>query len=181
MPSSSLFPDLPDSARCWIHVADAPIDEETQAALCERVRAFIDGWSTHGTPVRGAVTVLDDRFLVVAGSVGGADADANAGISGCGIDDAVNAVETAAEALGISWAPALHVVFRNEDGAVETLPRPAFRERIGDGGVTTATPVFDPSLTRLGDLRSGAFEQPAGSSWHARVFNLPEAPSSRPA
>lgn len=177
----SLFSDLPDSARCWIHVADAPLDEATQADLCGRIRAFIDGWTTHGTPVRGAVTVLDDRFLVVAGSVDETGADANAGISGCGIDDAVNAVESAAEELGVSWAPALHVVFRNEDGAVETLPRPAFRERIEDGDVSAATPVFDPSLTRLGDLRSGAFEQPAGSSWHARVFDLPEAPSSRPA
>ena len=35
------------------------------------------------------------------------------------------------------------------------------------------TPVFDLSLTTLGQVRDGGFEKPAGASWHARVFRIP--------
>jgi len=35
--------------------------------------------------------------------------------------------------------------------------------------------VFDLSITTLGALRDGDFEQPAGAAWHARVFQIPTA------
>lgn len=167
MDVASLFPALPDDARVWIYVSDRALTGEEQDVLLGRMDDFIEGWASHGRPVEGAAAVLYDRFLVIAATV------ANGEISGCGIDASTQAVKAAAEALTIHWVPALHVIYRDADGHVRHAPRPTFRQLAQEGAVTTETPVFDPSVTTLGALRQGAFEQPAGAAWHARVFDLP--------
>lgn len=169
MADSTLFPDLPDEARCWVYTSAAPLSASTQEALSEQVRSFLEDWSSHNRPVRGAATVLYDRFLVLAATLEG-DGD----ISGCGIDASTHAIDEAADTLGVEWAPSLHVVYRTSDGTVEAVSRSTFRTQVEEGTVTASTVVFDPSVTTLGEVRSGEFEQPAGESWHARIFRIPE-------
>jgi hypothetical protein len=36
--------------------------------------------------------------------------------------------------------------------------------------VTPSTPVFDNTITTVGELREGAWERPAAESWHGRAF-----------
>jgi hypothetical protein len=168
-PSSSLLPDLPDAARVWVHPATEPLSAETQDQLLTRLRTFVERWSSHNQAVEGGAAVLHNRFVILAGArVDGAAP------SGCAIDDATHAVDEAADALGIEWVPSLHVLYRTDDGAVAAVSRAAFQDRVEAGKVTTNTTVFDPSVTTLGAVRTGAFEQPAGQSWHADAFSLPE-------
>lgn len=162
-----LFPDCPDDTRVWIHTADASLDDETQAAFVNRLEAFVDDWTSHGHPVQGGATVLHNRFVVLAG----VQADGSRP-SGCAIDEAARVVDETAEALGVTWVPSLHVVYRTAEGTVAAVPRPTFQERAEAGAITAETPVFDPSVTSLGALRDGTFEQRAGASWHGRAFDL---------
>lgn len=166
--AASLLPALPDAARVWIHPAAAPLSDDTQAAVLDRLGGFVDEWSSHQQNVEGGVAILYDRFVVLAGArTDGEDP------SGCAIDDATHAVDAAAEALDIEWVPALHVLYRTGDGHVTAVSRSTFQEQAETGAVTTETPVFDPSVTTLGAVRRGQFEQPAGQSWHADAFSLP--------
>ncbi len=168
MSSPQLFPALPDAARVWVHPTTAPLSDHTQTAVLDQLTAFVDGWTSHENPVRGGVTVLYDRFVVLAGiRTDGEDP------SGCAIDDASRALSAAADAHDVEWVPSLHVLYRTDDGAVAAVSRSTFQARAEDGAVTTDTTVFDPSVTRLGAVRHGAFEQPAGQSWHADAFSLP--------
>jgi len=168
MPSAAPLPQLPDAARIWVHPAATPIDDDTQAALLDRLGTFIDDWRSHEQNVEGGVAVLHDRFVVLAG----ARTD-GATPSGCAIDDATRTIDAAAHALGIEWVPALHILYRTDDGAIAAVSRSTFQERAEAGSITTQTPVFDPSVTTLGALRHGDFEQPAGETWHADAFSLP--------
>jgi hypothetical protein len=168
MPSPDLLPQLPDAARVWIHPAATPLDDDVRDALTSRLATFIEDWTNHAQNVEGGVAVLHDRFVVMAGArVDGADP------SGCAIDDATRTIDAAAQALGIEWVPALHVLYRTDDGPIVAVSRSTFQERAEAGAVTTETPVFDPSVTTLGALRHGDFEQPAGQTWHADAFSLP--------
>ena len=167
MADLSTFSALPDDARLWIHAADAPLPEATQTALLDRLSAFMDEWTSHQRAVEGTATILHDRFLVVAAATRDGD------ISGCGIDDLAHAVDDAASALDIDWVPSLHVLYRNDDGTVVATSRRTFQQRADEGSVTADTPVFDPSLTSLGALRDGQFEQPARDSWHAQLLGTP--------
>ncbi|WP_103019665.1 hypothetical protein [Salinibacter altiplanensis] len=162
------FSALPNDARLWIHAAATPLDDDTQTALLDRLSAFTEGWTSHERPVDGAAVVLHDRFLIVAAAPGG-----SGDISGCGIDDLARTVDDAAASLEIDWVPSLHVLYRAPDGAVAAVSRRTFQQHAADGVVTAETPVFDPSLTSLGALRDGAFEQPAHESWHAQLLGTP--------
>lgn len=164
-----LLPSLPDAARVWIHPAAAPLAETAQDDLLERLDAFVTRWSSHQQEVRGGTAVLHDRFVLLAG----AKMDGKTP-SGCAIDDATHAVDRAADALDVEWVPSLHVLYQTDDGTIAAVSRAAFQDRIDAGLITTETTVFDPSVTTLGAVRDGAFEQPAGQSWHADAFELPE-------
>lgn len=165
---NGLFPILPDHARLWIYAADRSLSEHEQTHLLETIHAFLAQWTSHGRPVEGAADVRDERFLLLAGFVPDGE------VSGCGIDASVRAVETAGAALGITWLSPLNVFFRDAEGAVQSLPRPAFRKLVRAGTVTAETSVFDPSPATLGDVRREPFERPAGASWHALVFKIPQ-------
>ncbi len=162
-----MFPTLPSDARLWIFTADRALSAADQSQLHDELSEFVAQWASHGRPVLGDVALSDDRFVLVAANLAG-------GVSGCGIDSLVHAVEQAGAARGIRWVDGLHIVFRDEDGAVEVLPRPAFRQRVRDGAVTTETPVFVTTLDTVGALRDGGLERPAGTTWHGRTFRLPE-------
>lgn len=161
--------DLPDEARLWAYVADRSLSEREQEKLLDKLCAFFEDWTTHGRPVRGEATLLDDRLLLVGGMAQGE------GISGCGIDASVNVVEEAGAEAGVSWISPLTVVYRDDEGRVQTASRPAFRELAEAGRVTGATPVFDLSVDTVGALRQGALERPAADAWHARAFDLADA------
>ncbi|MEP0548273.1 MAG: hypothetical protein ABJF88_15155 [Rhodothermales bacterium] len=162
-----LFPTLPPDARLWIFTADRSLSESDQDHLRDTLVGFVAQWTSHGRSVPGDVALTEDRFVLVAAHLAG-------GVSGCGIDSLVHAVEQAGSAIGIQWVDGLHIVFRDEAGAVEVLPRPAFRQRVRDGAVTAETPAFVTTLDTVGALREGGLARPAGSTWHGRTFRIPE-------
>ncbi|QXD14840.1 hypothetical protein GQ464_015670 [Rhodocaloribacter litoris] len=167
--STPLFPAFPDEARLWIYAAERSLTAREQAEVLERLQPFLARWSSHGRPVRGAAVFLHDRFLAVAGHLPAGD------LSGCGIDASVHHIEAAIAPLATAWAPALTVFYRDDDGTVRSAERREFRRLVREGHIHAETPVFDLSLTSVGELRRGRFEQPAGQSWHATVFRIPVA------
>lgn len=165
----STFPELPDIARLWIYTAADPLSEAEQSEVLKRLDGFMDGWTSHTRPVRAQATIRDDRFVILAAAVDDGD------VSGCGIDASVNAVDEVASDLGIGWTSPLDVLYRAADGNVRSVSRADFRRLVSEDRVDASTQVFDPSITTLGALRDGDFEQPAGAAWHARVFQIPTA------
>lgn len=168
MADLSPLSSFPDDARIWIHASTASLSEDTRTALLDRLTTFFDRWTSHQHAVRGTATILHDRFLVIAAvpTDGGE-------ISGCGKDDLTHAVQEAASTLDVEWVPALHVLYRTQDGTVAAVSRRTFQQRADEGAVTVDTPVFDPSLTSLAALRAGQFERPARESWHAQLLGSP--------
>ncbi len=170
MPATqTLLPTLPDAARVWIHPAATSLSDDTQAAVRDRLEVFVEEWTSHEQNVQGGVAVLHDHFVVLAG----ARTDGN-DPSGCAIDDATRAVGAVADEFGIDWVPSLQVLYRTDEGDVAAVSRSTFQTRVEAGEITTETIVFDPSVTTLGAVRDGDFETPAGDSWHAKAFSLPE-------
>ena len=163
---------LPGSARLWAFAADRSLSPDEAADLLGAVRVFLDKWHSHGRPVPGAVEVRENRFLLVGAAL---DAEQlNAGVSGCGIDQMTHAVEAAADARRFGWAGALTVAYRDASGAVQIVPRPAFRKMARAGEVDGQTRVFDLTADTVGALRRHGLERPAAESWHGAAFRLTE-------
>ena len=164
MPATD-FARMPDDARVWVFAAARALHDDEQRQLLDRVDGFLAGWAAHGAPVLGARDLRYDRFLLVA-----ADERAT-GVSGCSIDTLSHAVAALERETRVPMRDATLVFWRNDDGEVQCAPRPVFRDHVREGGVDGDTPVFDNTVTTVGDLRAG-WEKPLRDSWHARAFRL---------
>lgn len=162
-----LFTHLPDDARIWIYAADRDLNELEENRVVEILQEFCASWESHGRPVASGATMVESRFAVISGHIPGGD------ISGCGIDASVHALDNARAELGIEWLPSLLVHYRDANQVIRSVSRAQFRVSAEAGEVHLETTVFDLEVQRLGDMRAGKFEQPAGATWHRHAFSLP--------
>jgi hypothetical protein len=160
------FDRLPDDARLWVFAASRPLGAEERERLLARLDAFLAQWAAHGHPVTGAGELRHDRFLLVA-----ADERAT-GVSGCSIDALYRALGELEAELGVPLRDSSAVYYRADDGNIRSASRQEFRDLARRGGVTPDTIVFDNTAATVGQVRSGRWETPLSSAWHARAFPL---------
>jgi hypothetical protein len=94
---------------------------------------------------------------------------AAAGVSGCSIDALVRRMDRLGSALGVDLVDNGPVAYR-DGGEIRHVPRDRFAALAASGSVTLDTIVFDNTVTRVGDVRSGRWERPAAGAWHGRAF-----------
>ena len=157
------FEQLPEHARLWIFAAQRELDDPERARVLEEVDRFIDQWTAHNVPLTAARDWRHGRFLMV-----GVDEEA-AGLSGCSIDALVRRMKVVQEELGVELVDNAPVLFKN-GGTIERVSRERFAELAEAGAVSLETPVFNNTLTRVGDLRAGRWEVRAEDSWHRQAF-----------
>lgn len=162
------FSELPPDARLWIYGADRDLTDDEVAHLHRAFERFSSQWDSHGRGVEADLIVVEHRFIVIAAHVPSGD------LSGCGIDKSVHHVEQEGISLGITWSPALSVFYRDATGAIRSVSRTVFRERVARNEISGTTLVFDPAAAYIADLREGRFARPARESWHRRIFNIPD-------
>ncbi len=158
-----VFEEMPEDARLWIFASERPLDSAERDRLLAHVDGFLESWCAHGIPLTAARDWRYDRFLFVAVD------EAAAGVSGCSIDALVHGMQSLEEELRTTLVDNSPVLFRDGDD-IRRVSRQQFAERAAAGTVTLETPVFNNTLTTIGQVRSGAWEVPAAESWHAKAF-----------
>ncbi len=157
------FDRLPDDARLWIFAADRDLTAVEQDRLLAEVDAFISQWTAHGLPLQAARDMRYRRFLFI-----GVDERA-AGVSGCSVDALVRQMKGLEQELGVELVNHGPILFRLNE-TIDRVTRERFAELAVMGTVTPETTVFDNTLRRVGELRSGRWETRAGNAWHGRAF-----------
>ena len=157
------FDRLPDSARLWVFAASRPLEVAERDVLLEAVDAFLDQWNAHRVPLDCARALHYDQFLVV-----GVDEE-GAGVSGCSVDALVRTMKALGQQLGVDLVDHASVFYR-DGGHVRRATRDDFAQAVSEGAVTRDTCVFDNTVQTVGALRAGAWEAPAGRTWHGRAF-----------
>ncbi|MEX2182489.1 MAG: hypothetical protein WD771_10635 [Gemmatimonadaceae bacterium] len=157
------FDTLPDDARLWVFGARAPLDDVDAPRLLGVVDGFLKSWKAHDNPLTCARDFREEYFLLVAVDERASDA------SGCSIDGLFRLLKQAEEGVGTSLVGGGTVYFRDKLGLVHAVSRADFQQLAATGEVNAETPVFDTTLTSVGELRS-RFERPARESWHADLL-----------
>ncbi|HSJ65035.1 MAG TPA: hypothetical protein VK922_14180 [Gemmatimonadaceae bacterium] len=155
---------LSDDARVWVFASDRAVREPDSERLLAAVDEFLEHWHAHGSPLTSAREWREERFLIIA-----ADGE---GASGCSVDGLFRALKTLGDRIGANLVTSGLVFYRDGSGVVQSATRPEFSAGAAGGTIGPDTPVFDTSLTRLGDLRE-RFERPASGSWHATLLSAP--------
>jgi hypothetical protein len=157
------FSEMPDDARVWVFGAAAPVDAIDATKLLAVVDGFLLQWKAHGHPLTSARDWRDDRFLVIAVD------QRTEGASGCSIDGLFRALRGHEAAIGTSIVAGGRVFFRDPIGLIHTINRDEFEKLAASREVSGTTPVFDTSVTTVGDYRA-RFERAAAQSWHATLL-----------
>ena len=156
--------DLPDSARTWVFGADHNLDESAIDLLLREVDRFLSQWHAHGAPLTAARDWKYGRFLTVAVD------QSTAGASGCSIDGLFRSLKALEPRLGASLVTSGLVFYRDASGKTQSVNRERFTELSAEGKIQPDTPVFDPTVTTLGEWRE-RFEIDAAHSWHSGLLH----------
>ncbi len=165
-----LLSALPDDARVWLFVTSREISDDKASAALAQTRAFLNLWTSHGRPVPGEVHLLHARVFAVGAHL--AESETNAGVSGCGIDSLVHAMDTIAANLGFAWTSALDVQYFDDNDVLQSISRAAFR-RLGQiGAITPGSFVLDLTPTTVLALRHYGIRRPVEETWHRNLLQL---------
>jgi hypothetical protein len=159
------FETLPDSSRVWVFGSDRALDAKETTGLLAETDRFLEGWAAHGAPLKASRAWSDTHFLTIAVD------QSTAGASGCSIDGLFRALSALGPRIGANLVGSGRVFYRDQSGAVQSVPRDRFTELAASGEITPATRVFDPTLQTLGEWKT-RFERSVAESWHAQL--LPE-------
>ena len=161
--TEKLFPQFPDEAKVWVYALARPLTDAERELVTARLSSFIAQWNSHGAPVHGGFEIFENRFVLIAGYV-------DDGVSGCSTDTMVRVMKDLREKSGIDGFDRTLVFFRDAGQHVQAVKREEFQELVRASQVDADTPVFDPTIQFVGDLRRGGFETSFGRSWHAAAF-----------
>ena len=135
----SLFPELPDSSRIWLHLANRKLVASEEQFLKEELTLFLDSWSAHGKRLQCNATLLFSQYLIFS-------VDENIeSASGCSIDSSVHFAKRMGSELGIDFFTRLEVlvVEGNETRLLSYFD-----------AVAQKAPFINPQFTQLYELRS---------------------------
>jgi len=135
----SLFPELPDSSRIWLHLANRKLVASEEQFLKEELTVFLDSWSAHGKRLQCNATLLFSQYLIFS-------VDENIeSASGCSIDSSVHFAKRMGSELGIDFFTRMEVlvVEGNETRLLSYFD-----------AVAQKVPFINPQITQLSELRS---------------------------
>ena len=135
----SLFPELPDSSRIWLHLANRKLAASEEEFLKQELIVFLDNWSAHGKRLQCNATLLFSQYLIFS-------VDENIeSASGCSIDSSVHFAKRMGSELGIDFFTRLEVlvVEGNETRLLSYFD-----------AVAQKAPFINPQITQLYELRS---------------------------
>ena len=135
----SLFPELPDSSRIWLHLANRKLVASEEQFLKEQLTVFLDSWSAHGKRLQCNATLLFSQYLIFS-------VDENIeSASGCSIDSSVHFAKRMGSELGIDFFTRLEVlVIEGNDTRLLSY----------FDAVAQKAPFINPQITQLYELRS---------------------------
>ena len=162
----SLIPlnTLPDDSRLWCFGASRALDASRTERLFDSMRAFVSEWTAHRRDLQAGFDWLHGRFLLI-----GVD-ESRAGASGCSIDALTGHLRNLGAELNLDLLDSMPVWFRDPAGDIRMVSRADFSDLAAHGEASAHTPVFDLTLTRLGDVRAGGLETAAGCAWHRSLL-----------
>ncbi|MBC7487842.1 MAG: hypothetical protein H7282_13950 [Cytophagaceae bacterium] len=158
------FDQMPSSARAWVYTANRILTPAESNLLMERLTPFLTEWSSHGTPLKASVQILDQSVVVIAVENGFEAA------SGCSIDKSVRILKDLEQELTVSMFDRLQILYKKEaSAAAEVLPLPLFKDKLAAGEINAEGLIVNTQVATVGELKSELWKE-VKDSWLARFL-----------
>jgi hypothetical protein len=149
------FNTTADQSRIWIYAAEQKLTQDQENHILKAISNHLQNWEAHKVPLTAGVTILENRFIVVA-----LDESEN-GASGCSIDTLQKLIQNLEKELSVSLLNRLNVFCKIED---EILCIPSFKL---SAVANKDTLFYDLTILTKSDLNT--YLKPISEGWCAHL------------
>lgn len=163
------FDELPGSSRVWVYQADRALSEIEEARILGFLTGAVEGWVTHGMPMRGSVKILFNRMILLAADTGFQEP------SGCSIDSSTGWLQELGSGMGLNFFDRSIGYF--EDEHLKFFSVFDAKKQVSGGIIRPHTPLINLQVKTVGELEN-ELVIPASKSFLNRYFpveNLAQA------
>lgn len=145
------FDIISNESKLWIYGSDKNLSFKQQNYILKNISKYLKEWKYHNNPLTSAVTILENRFLIVALD------DTEHGVGGCSIDSLQRIIIDLEQQLDISLLNRLNVFCKIGDD-IRCVPTFRLKE-IANGD----TYFFDLTIQKKFQIDS--YLKPINQGW----------------
>ena len=158
--------DFSPESRVWIYQSNRLFTMGEALQVEDLLNAFVAGWQTHGTPVKGYANLFFGQFVVLM-----ADETA-AGVSGCSTDSSVRLIKEIEQIFKVSMFDRQLLAFIIKD-KIQLLPLPQLQYAVDNNFINADTIYFNNLAPTKAELESN-WMVPVKNSWLAKRVVFPQ-------
>jgi hypothetical protein len=155
--------DFQDTSRVWIYQSSRLFTIPEAFQIEDMLKAFVQKWQSHGTPVKGYANLLYGQFIIIM-----ADETAT-GVSGCSTDSSVRIIKQIEEQFAVNMFDRQMLAFLVKD-KVQLLPMTQVNYAIENNYINTGTLYFNNLVSTKKELLE-KWIIPVKESWLASRIN----------
>ncbi|HEY4797850.1 MAG TPA: ABC transporter ATPase [Bacteroidia bacterium] len=145
-------------SRVWIYQSDKEFNASQLNTITELKSVFLEQWESHEVPIKGAIEVLHNRFILILID------ETSDKVCGGSVDSSVRFMKELEKELGVSLLNRMLVAYK-KDGKIFSCTLPEFESLAKKGEVNKDTIVFNNSVHTFSQFEN-EWEVPAEKSWH---------------
>lgn len=150
------FNIISDSSKLWVYGSEKKMTLKQQQYIVYSIGKYLKGWEYHTNPLIAAVTILENRFLIVALDT------SEYGVGGCSIDSLQRAIQDVEKELDISLLNRLNVFCKMEN-EIQCIPSSKLK-----GIVNGDTYFYDLTIQKKSEISS--YLKPIKEGWCKRFI-----------
>ncbi|HMO32478.1 MAG TPA: hypothetical protein PKE63_04115 [Lacibacter sp.] len=160
--------DFDANSRVWIYQSNRLFSWGEALQVEEILNSFVEGWKSHGTPVKGFATLFFGQFVVLM-----ADERAT-GVSGCSTDSSVRMIKILEETFGVTLFDRRLLAFVVKD-KIQLLPLEQLPFALENRFIDADTLYFNNLVATRAEL-DNQWIIPIRESWLHQRLQLPSSP-----
>ena len=153
-----------DNSKVWVYQSSRRFAMSEALEMEEMMQEFVEGWNSHGTPVKGYANLLFGQFVILM-----ADETAT-GVSGCSTDSSVHLIKKIEQTFKVNMFDRLSLAFVIKD-KIELLPLAQLNYALENNFIIRDTLYFNNLVSTKKDLLQ-KWIVPAKESWLANKLSM---------
>jgi hypothetical protein len=149
-----------DHSRVWVYQSNRLFTLHEALQIEELLKAFVSGWNSHGTPVKGYANLFFGQFIVLIAD------ETQHGVSGCSTDSSVRMIKEIEQIFRVHMFDRLLLAFLTKE-RVQMVPMAQLNYALQNGFIDESTIYFNNTVQTLSQLRNN-WMIPVKESWLAR-------------
>lgn len=155
-----MFPNFPSDSKVWVYQSSEIFSNEQQVLVLKHCKEFLATWDSHGLPMKTAVEIIYNRFIIICAD----ENEAKAG--GCSMDRLTRFIQKLEQEMSLTLLDRMKVAFETAAGT-EIIGLNDLKTSLEQGKVSEETIVFNNLVSTCHELEVN-WKLPLKASWHAR-------------